>query len=124
MKPTFVLPSKDNFDAILAMSRSIKRGTDIPFDLNHDIAKYLGVPLDNYTSTMDGALKLRDIIYAGYDYVNLDMREYDDERGLVFLMKIENQYGESSGDHHTRPGALLDALLSQVVYEMETADED
>lgn len=25
MKPTFVLPPKDNFDAILAMSRSIKR---------------------------------------------------------------------------------------------------
>ena len=104
MKPTFVLPSKDNFDAILAMSRSIKRGTDIPFDLNHDIAKYLGVPLDNYTSTMDGALKLRDIIYAGYDYVNLDMREYDDERGLVFLMKIENQYGESSGNPNTELG--------------------
>jgi hypothetical protein len=119
MAESFVYPSRDKLPALIALSRSIKRGTEIPFTVNETIADLLGVPNAHYSTSMDYALRLRDIIYAGHTYVNLDMREYDDTRGLVFLMKIENEYGESNGDHHTRAGALLDALLNHVIFEME-----
>lgn len=116
----FVLPPLSNLDAIFELSQSIQRGTDIPLEMNAKISNLLGVPLYDYVSTMDGALRLRDIIYADHSYLCLEMREYNDSRGLVFLTKIENEYGSAEGDHHTREGALIDALLSHVVYEMES----
>jgi hypothetical protein len=118
-KPKFTLPSSDKLVVLNDISMSIKRGTEIPFEVNNQIADLLGVPRGHYTHSMDGALRLRDIIFAGCSYVNLDMREYDDARGLVFLMKIDSEHFGASGDHHTRAGALLDALLAHVVAEME-----
>lgn len=121
---TFVMPAKEKLPALIALSNAIKRGEEIPLDANQRISDLLGVPLCHYTTSVDYALRLRDIVYGEYSYVNIDTREYNDGRGIVVLTKIETEYNQSNGNHHTRAGALLDAMLKHIICELEDDDYD
>lgn len=118
----FMLPSKDKLPALIVLNRSIERGIDLPADFDQQISILLGVE-DAVWSGLIGAFALRDMVFAGYDYLNVDMREYCvGTEKEYFLVKLESEYGESSGDYHTRAGALLDAILDHIVFEVEEAD--
>lgn len=119
---TFEMPTKEKLPALIALSKSIKRGEEIPFEANQQISDLLGVPVCHYTTSVDYALRLRDIVYGEYSYVNIDTREYNDERGIVILTKIETEYNQSNGSHHTRAGALLDAIFNHIVCEIEDSE--
>jgi hypothetical protein len=120
---TFTLPHEDKLPALIALTRSIKRNHDLPDDFEQQISELLGVE-DACWRGLVGAFALRDIVFAGHDYLNIEFREYNtgtDE--AYFLVKIENEHFESSGRYHTRQGALLKAILDCVVFQMELADE-
>jgi hypothetical protein len=115
----FVLPHMDKLPALIALTRSIKRNHDLPDDVDQRISELLGVE-DAYWRGLVGAFALRDIVFAGHDYLNIEFREYNTGTDEAYvLVKIESEHFESSGRYHTREGALLKAILDCVVFQME-----
>jgi hypothetical protein len=116
---TFVLPHMDKLPALIELNRSIRKDHVMPDDVEQQISELLGVE-DACWDGLIGAFALRDIVFAGHTYLNVDFREYnagtDDE---YFLVKIENEHFETSGRYHTREGALLKAILDGVIFQME-----
>lgn len=122
---TFKLPSRDKLPALIALNRSIKRGDDLPADFNEQISELLDLEHGAAWDGLVGAFALRDIVFAGDDYLNIDIREYyrGTDKGY-FLIKLENEAMESDGNHHTLEGALIDAILRDIVFRLQDDYED
>lgn len=127
----FELPA-DRYDEMLAVYRcfhDLTRGArrhelKPPADIDARIAKIVGIPEQPFTTSIEAAFALKDAAFAGYDYVNVDLREYDDERGLTFNCDIRTEGGESNGTRATRPMALTLAVVTYLMTQVEMARDD
>ncbi len=113
------LPSPDKLPAVLRLWRDLTHDGMDSGKIDHEIADVFGLPLTQYTTSVESAFAFRDAMFKGYDYVNVDLREYDDSRGLVFICDIKTENGESSARRSCRAAAITKAVIDYVVFEME-----
>jgi hypothetical protein len=116
------LPAPEKLPVIIELWQRFDGKAAISETTDAEIADLLGIPPARFTASTDDAFALRDAMFKGYDYVNVDLREYDDERGLTFMCDIKTENGESSGRRASRPEAITEAVLNYVLFEMENRE--
>lgn len=123
-------PQGDRFEALTNLVNDIydhQRANDYkltpearaPEGVDQRIAAVFGLPLEPFMTSIEAAFNLRDHALDGPDYINVDFREYDDERGKTFICDIKSEYGESSDHTVSRASSLTLAVVKFVYSQWE-----
>jgi hypothetical protein len=116
------LPAPEKLPVIIDLWQRFDGKKVLSETTDAEIADLFGVAPARFTASTDDAFALRDAVFKGYDYVNVDLREYDDKRGLTFMCDLKTENGESSGRRASRPEAITEAVLNYVLFEMENRE--
>lgn len=123
-------PQGDRFDALKSLVDDIcnhQRDHDYGFSeeacapsgVEQRIADVFGLPLAPFMTSIEAAFNLRDHALAGPDYINVDFREYNDERGVTFICDIKSEYGETGEHTASRAASLTLAVVNFVHSQWE-----
>jgi hypothetical protein len=97
---------------------------ELAADIDERIAVALGVPVAPFSTSLQAAFDLKDLIFDKDGCVMVNFREYNHNGQMSFICDLELESGDFCGDSATRPRALTAALLNYVEYLFDTKDEE
>jgi hypothetical protein len=123
----YVLPSlSDNLYEIAKELRADFREANpepLADDIDQRIADGLNVPLAPYSTSLEAAFALKEIVFEGAKYINVDFRDYCLDGKMSYICDLKNEAGETCGDSMSRSRALTAAILIWVYHRVYNEKE-
>jgi hypothetical protein len=108
---SYVLPA--NFEILYEIATELRadfrEANPVPLadDIDARIAAGLNVPLAPYSTSLDAAFALKEIVFEGVDYINVDFRDYCLDGKMSYICDLKNDGGDTCGDSMSRSRALV-----------------